>query len=188
MAYQFTEEDKEDVNPQFEDRIPFGVTPVQITLATADVTDKGSDFVEVGVITESGAEDSTRLYFTEKAAKYSLSTIKAIATHNAPEDKQDAVRKAIEGVKDTDFLAQLINDKMIGNSAWFTKYYDPERTYEDRDGNVRKSINTGLWGFEPREKPELMPKPKTHSIDPNDYPDDDVKGEPFQSSGIPRSW
>lgn len=188
MAYKFTPEDKEDVNPQFEDRIPFGVTPVQITLATADVTDNGSDFVEVGVIAENGAEATTRLYFTEKAAKYSLSTIKAVATHNAPDDKKDAARAAIDAVKDTDFLAQLINDKMIGNKAWFTKYYDPERTYQDRDGNTRQSINTGLWGFEPKLREDLMPKPKNDSINPADYPDDDVKGEPFPSSGIPKAW
>lgn len=184
---KFSKEDKEEV--QYTDRIPFGVTPVQITLVTEEEPDNGAPFLEVSVIEpQSGAEENVRLYMSDNARKYTFNTIKAIAVHNVPEDKKDAVRSAIDNVEDSEAFVNLINEKMIGNEAWFTKYYDPERTYTGKDGKSYKSVNTNLWGFEPKLKPELMPAPRKDApqrdgngtIDPNDYPDDaPITGEQY---------
>jgi hypothetical protein len=82
--------------------------------------------------------------------------------HSAKTDAdKEKARMAVENCKDTDDLSNLINDKCVGAECWVTKYYDPTRTYSNNAGEVKKSINTNLYGYEPKLKPELMPQTDT---------------------------
>lgn len=183
MPYQFNDDDKEA--REFKERIPFGVTKVKLVGAIAAETANGSDYIELTVVDEAGTEETARCYFTEKAAKYSFDTIRQIAIHNASEANKEKARLAVEGVKDSEELADLLNSKVAGGELWFTKYYDPTRTYVGGDGQTRPSVNTNVYGYEPKLKPELMPKPKANdgNIDPNDFPPADKPG-----AGIPEDW
>lgn len=156
MSYVFEDEDK--VANEFNERIPFGISEVQFVGATAGETEAGKDFIEVTVTDKDGLEDSARVWFVGGAAKFSFDTLRQIAVHIAKDDKaKEKARMAVENVKDNDELAELLNKNCIGGHLWFTKYFDPSRTYQGSDGVTRRSINNSVLGYEPKLKPELMP-------------------------------
>lgn len=150
--------------------IPFGVSEVKLNIATADKTDSGKEFIEVHVVDSEDREDSARIWFTtEKAANYGFNILRAIIIHNTPEDKRDAMTAKISKLPDTDALAALLNETCTGKQLWFTKYYDETRTYE-RDGKTRRQINRNVYGYQPKERPELMPTQQTEDAPAEDVP------------------
>lgn len=191
MAYKFNDEDKAEMS-DFPDRIPFGVNKVQLVGVTPNEADNGNVFLEVTVTDSAGTEETARLYFTDKAAPYSFNTLRQIVVHSAKTDSdKEKARQAIENTADSDEIAELLNTKCVGAECWFTKYYDPERTYEGKDGVTRRSINTNLYGYEPKERPELMPN-KEGADDRDERAADPLDGaEPAsadETAGIPSNW
>lgn len=198
MAYKFNEEDK--AVTEFKESIPFGVHKVKITGVIPDVTDAGKDFIEVGVITDDGLETSVRCWFTGGASNISFNTLRQIAVHNAKDEEgRDKRADAIDSVKDTDELGILLNDMLMGGECWISKFYDPTRTYQAKDGSTRKSVNTNIYGYEPKLKPNLMPRPTVDEVFPGneqlkaeDFPADEVPfpsaGDGKKAEGIPNKW
>lgn len=194
MSYEFQAEDKEV--REFAESIPFGVSEVHFAGAVADATDAGKDFIEVAIISEDGVEDTARLWFTGGAVNISFNTARQIAVHQGQtEEEKQKIRDRFDKVKDSQELADVLND-VCGNGGklWFTKYYDPTRTYQNGQGQTRKSINKNIYGYEPKLKPELMPaKDIMTGVNPNDYPDDEpfTEGKPASTAdkaNIPQSW
>lgn len=162
MAHQFNDDEKEV--REFSESIPFGITVVQVTGAIADVNQNDKEFIEVGVITEDGIEDSVRFWFTGGASNISFNNLRQIAVHCADTDElKEKARQAVDKVADSQELADVISDICNGKKVWFTKYYDPSRTYETENGTFR-SINKNVVGYEPKLKPELMPQPKGNTV------------------------
>lgn len=193
MSYNFNEDDKKEV--EFAERMPFGVNTVQLVGVTEQEADNGNVFLEVTVTNSDGIEDVARLYFTDKAAQYSFNTVRQIAVHSAKTDAdKEKARMAVENCKDSDEIAELLNEKCVGAELWLTKYYDPSRTYQSKDGELRKSINTNLYGYEPKERPELMPNKQSADDRNEDAPVDlnsTTGGTPATgdaAANIPSSW
>lgn len=156
MAYSFNDEDK-TVN-EFKENIPFGKHEVQITGAMAEVTEAGKDYIAVGVVDVDGVEDEVRLWFTGGASNISFNTLRQVAVHCADdEEAKEAARNKVDACKDNDELAAVISELCSGKKVWYTKYYDATRTYQTENGTFR-SINKNIYGYEPKLKPELMPK------------------------------
>jgi hypothetical protein len=176
---QFTDEDKE-VKEFNNNYFEFGVHKVQIDGVFGDTTEAGKEFIEVGVIDPQNQEksDKVRLWFTTpQGNNISFNTLRTIYVHNAPESAKDDARKSFDELKDTTEMAMLLN-KVIGGEAWITVYPDPTRTYTGKDGQIRKSINKNIFGFQPKERPELLPQHSdSEPVNAADYPD-----EPFGST------
>lgn len=190
MAYDFTEDSK--AVKEFGDRVPFGVSKVAILLATADETDAGKPFIEIDFQTAEGVEDKARVWFVSDAnANISFNTLRQIIVHNAKDSEKDKARDAVDSIANTDDLAALINDKLIGGEMWVTKYYDPKRTYQDKSGNTKKSINTNMYGYEPKLRPDLMPQGQNEQV-PGSAVENAFPGAERASgdaaSGIPKGW
>jgi hypothetical protein len=180
MAYKFNDEDK--TAPERTDYLPFGVNTVEIVGATAGETDAGKDYIEV-TVKLGDIEDNARLWFTGGASKYSFQTLQQIVVHSAKTDAdKEKARMAAEKCVDTDDMANLLNSKCVGAECWVTKYYDPTRTYSNANGDLKKSINTNLYGYKPNEKPELMPAPADEIIPVEGNITDDGK------INIPGQW
>lgn len=166
MAHEFNAEEKEV--KQFADRIGVGVHKVQLVSAEAGITADGKDFIELNIISEDGIEESVRLWFTGGASNISFNTLRQILVHSVKDDEKKAVvRDAVDAVGNTDELVTYLN-KAAGCELWLTKYYDPKRTYQNSQGQTRRSINTNVYGYEPKLKPELMPKPAAPGSGPVD--------------------
>jgi hypothetical protein len=168
MAHKFSDEDK--TAEERKDYLPFGVNTVKLVGATAGETESGKDYIEVTVATDDGIEDNARVWFTGGASKYSFQTIQQIVVHSAKTDSaKEKARMEVEKCVDTDEMTNLLNSKCVGAECWVTKYYDPTRTYVNQSGETKKSINTNLYGYEPKLKPELMPveqpKDTIHPVD-----------------------
>lgn len=162
MAHNFNDEDKEV--REFTKSIPFGVTKVQLTGAVPETSENGKDYIEVGVVTEDGIEDAARCYFVGGASNISFNTLRQIIVHQGKdEEEKQKLRDRVDNVKNSDELAEILNE-FTGGELWFTKYYDPSRTYTTENGTFR-SINKNVLGYEPKLKPELMPKPKGETVD-----------------------
>lgn len=157
MAHKFNDDDKKV--KEFAERMPFGVSKVQLVFAEADQTEAGKEFIKLTVANEAGIEDSALLWFVGGAANISFNTLRQIAVHSGKDDKQkQLIGEAIDAVEDSEALCALFNEKLIGAELWFTKYYDPSRTYKNSAGYTKKSINNNVYGYEPKLKPELMPQ------------------------------
>jgi len=183
----FSEEDKEI--REFNQQLPFGITKVQVIGATAEVNDNGKEFIEVGVVDENGVEDSVLFWFVGGARNISFNTLRDIIVHNveSEEGKQKA-RDFVDKTRDISDLAQILADRTAGGEAWFTKYYDAKgRTFTNEFGTF-KSVNKSLLGYEPKLRPELMPKPGDDNAEitkdnvAETFPD----AEPFPSAAIPK--
>ena len=143
---------------EFEQRNYFdeGVHKVKIQSVTLGRTqpktddDEGKEFLAFGIISGDGEkEDEVRFWFTtDKAIKYSFNTIKGIFVHNAPEDKKQKTRDALDKIADTEELEKACQN-LIGKEAWFSIYQDRTRTYPKQDGTVGYSYNRNLTSYEP---------------------------------------
>jgi hypothetical protein len=157
MAYNFTDEDKA-VTDDFQERIPFGVSEVVIVSAKADVTEAGKDFIELTVQNAEGLEDSARKWFTGGASPYSFQAIRQIIVHTADDKDKEKARLAVENTANTEEMVALINKMCIGKQIWFTKFYSPDRTYTNQSGETKRSIDNNVYGYEPKDQPNLMPE------------------------------
>lgn len=184
MAYQFNDEDKE-ANDRTE-RIPFGISEVQFVGATAGETEAGKDYIEVTVTDKNGVEDNARVWFVGGAAKYSFDTLRNIVVHIAKNDAdKEKARMAVESCVDNEALADLMNEKCVGGQLWFTKYYNPSRTYTGTDGQTRRSVDNSVYGYEPKLKSELMPDAvdAVQQVMPGAT---EVKGD--AAGNVPKAW
>ena len=174
---KFSSEQKE-VKEFKDDYFTYGVHKVKLGVADHGKTEDGKEYIDITVVSEDGEkEDTARVWFTtEKSINYSFNVLRTIIVHNAPEAKKDEARKLADAVETTEALADLINEKCMGGDLWFTKYPDPERTYTNQAGEVKKSINKNVMGYEPKERPELLPK-EQKAVDPADYPNDEPFGD-----------
>lgn len=183
MAFNFSDEDK--TVSEFKENIPFGKHEVQITGAIADVTEAGKDFIAVGIVDVDGVEDEVRLWFTGGASNISFNTLRQVAVHCADtEEAKEEARQKVDAVQNGDDLAALISELCSGKKVWYTKYYDPSRTYTTENGTFR-SINKNIYGYEPKLKPELMPTntaPATSAADL--VGGEELKGD--AAAGIPK--
>lgn len=187
MAFNFNEDDKKVQD--FGEFIPFGVSQVQFVLAEAGEVN-GKTYIDVFVQDADGLEESARVWFTGGATNISFNTLRQIAVHIMKTEADKAkMGEAMDSVPDTDALVALLNKKCIGGELWFTKYYDPKRTYQSKTGVTKRSINRNVHGYPPKLKPELMPD-EQRGVDPNDFPDDDpLKGaQPANTAQIPDNW
>ena len=188
MSFNFDDETKQV--REFKQTIPFGVSKVQCTGVLADVTEAGLDFIEIGVVNAEGIEDSARLWFTTpQSGNISFNVARAIAVHQGKtEEEKQKIGERVDGVKNSEELAEVLND-VCGNGGelWFTKYYDPQRTYAGKDGQMRQSINKNVYGYEPKLKPELMPKAANDDGTPATI-DEVVNDNDPAASNIPKSW
>lgn len=185
MAYQFSDDDKAATD-DFQERIPFGVSEVKLVGATAGQTDDGKDFIELTVADNNGLEDNARVWFTGGASPYSFQTIRQIVVHTVADADKEKARMAVESCKDTDDLVDLLNTKCVGKQLWFTKYYDANRTYVNKNGETKRSINNNIYGYEPKLKPELMPDDQ-QPLNANDFPGDE-KPTGEAANNIPNEW
>lgn len=157
MAYEFSDEDKAATD-DFQERIAFGVSEVTLVGAVAGETEAGKDYLEIIVADKDGTEDSARVWFTGGASPYSFQTVRQIVVHTAKSDAdKEKARMAVENTKNTDELAELINSKCEGKQLWFTKFYSPDRTYTNSNGETKRSIDSRVYGYLPKDHPELMP-------------------------------
>lgn len=180
MSHEFSQEEKEV--QEFSDRIGFGVTKVKLIGCEAGTTEDGKDFIETVITTDDGIEEKVRSWFTGGASKISFNMFRQVAVHQAKTDEtKQAARDAVDAVKNTEELAALMTEKCFGGELWFTKYYDADRTYENTAGQRRRSINTNILGYEPKLKPELMPKGSDGITDLDRKTDDNAV--PFESAG-----
>lgn len=149
----------------FDDRLEFGVHKVKMTVATAEKSDEGKEYIEIHIVgpKPDEIEDKARFYFVGGATNISFNEISRIIMHNTPEAKKDAMKKKITALEDPEAMAALLNEVCTGGELWLTKYYDPKRTYTNAKGETKKSVNTNLYGYEPKLKPELMPAPKVEA-------------------------
>ena len=158
----------------------YGLHKVQIGQIELGETDNGKEFIEFTLLGENEEEDTARVWFTTDAAiNFSINVLRQIFIHNAPEAKKDEARDMFDAVGDTTELVKLLNDKLVGGECWFTKYQDPTRTYVAQDGSTRKSVNKNIYGYEPKLRPELIPK-RDDVVDLND--DNSI------ANNIPKNW
>ena len=148
---------------------------MHLGIAELGETEGGKEYVEFTVIGKNEEEDTARVWFTTPAAtNYSFNVIRQIIVHNTKEENKDKARKAVDAVKTTQELVDLLNEKCLGGELWFTKYYNPTRTYENKAGETKRSVDKNVYGYEPKEKPELMGD--QGEIKAADLPED----EPFE--------
>lgn len=185
MAYKFNDDDKEV--REFKESLPFGVHKVQFTGAIVDALDDGREYIAVGFVTEDGFEDEARVWFTGKAANISFNTLRQMAVHNGKDDKaKDANRDAMDAAGDTQELVDALNKIMEGGGEfWVRKEYDPSRTYQAQDGSTRRSINTNIFGYEPKVRPEFMPKPAGEEASPIEGA---TPASDEEKANIPKDW
>lgn len=187
MAYSFNDDDKAE--REFKERVPFGISVVQLLGVTAGETDAGKDFIEVAFTTADGIEDVARVWFVGKAAPISFNTLRSIVVHSAKTDSdKEAARLAVESCADNDELANLMNAKCIGAELWVTKYYDPTRTYQGGDGVERRSINTNIYGYEPKLRPDLMPQADQEKDELNKTFPGSESASAEATAAIPNDW
>lgn len=181
---KFSNEHKEVT--EFNDKyFNFGIHKVQISAVELGGTGEGEkEYIEITVVDPSDAEitDTARVWFTsDKATNYSFNVLRQIFIHNTPEAKRDEARDLFDKLSGTEELAKIV-ETLIGKECWFTKYYDPERTYTAQDGSQKRSVNKNIMGYEPKPKPELMPAPKSDTDKVKDaFPG--AEEVPFESPG-----
>lgn len=188
---KFTDEQKQ-VKEFSQNWFGFGVHKVQIGLVENGGTEEGEkEYIEVTVMDPNDGEitDTARVWFTtDNAANYSFNTLRQIYVHNAPEDKKDEARDTFDKVADTDEITALMNEKLIGKECWFSKYPSPDRTYQAQDGSVKKSIDKNIYGYEPKEKPELLPKDGQKEELNKTFPGAEDAAGTDGAAGIPKGW
>jgi hypothetical protein len=187
---KFTDDNKQV--KEFENNwLDFGVHEVIIGLVELGQTDAGQEYLEITVIGPNDEEDTARVWFTtDKAANYSFNVMRQIYVHNAPEAKKDQARQTFDKVADTQQLEELMQ-KLVGKGkCWFSKYPSPTRTYTAQDGTVKKSIDKNVYGYKPKEHPELLPK-DSEAAKKDGVTIEDLGGEPATgdaAANIPEEW
>lgn len=174
---KFSDEHKVEGGKYFD----LGVHKVKIMLVEfAKTEDKEPrEYVEFTVVDENNEdlEAKARLWFTtDKAIKYTFGIIRGIFTHNAPEDKKQAIREKVDAVKDTDELDKLCQ-LLIGKEAWLEVSEDPTRTYTNEAGEVKPSINRNITGYAPTPKKVSAPAVESAAPVAEGSADEDVMAD-----------
>ena len=107
-------------------------------------------FADISVENDS-AEDRARLWLhTPDTRRISIDTVRKILIHNqADEDIKQKIREKFQQIKNlADFVALL--EKTVGCAAWFKVSEDETRSYE-KNGEVKKSINRRIYGYQPKD-------------------------------------
>lgn len=128
-----------------------GVHKVKIIGVIQDKNDNGSEYFEFGLEGENGEEGTARIYWTEKAQKYSFNAVRDIFVHNTKEANKDMIRAKVDATKDTDELFKLVDANLIDKEAWF-KVEKAGTTYVNNNGETKNSYNRNLYGYEPAMK------------------------------------
>lgn len=170
---KFSDAHKAESGNYFE----LGVHPVKIMLVEFAKTDEKEprEYVEFTVVhpDNEDLEAKARLWFTtDKAIKYTFGIIRGLFTHNAPEDKKQAIREKVEAVTDTDELDKLCQ-LLIGKDAWLEVSEDPTRTYTNDAGETKPSINRNITGYKPTPKTVSAPAAETNAAPTNASGDTD---------------
>lgn len=186
---KFNDEDKVDSGFS-NDYMPFGVSSVSLMLFEHGGTGDGeSEYIEATVCDPNDDEktETARFWFsTDKSANISFNAIRQIVVHNAKEADKAKAREAVDACADGDELTALLNEKLIGGQCWFTKYYDQTRTYQNKSGVTKKSVNKNLYGYEPKLKPELMPQDESKTTVAEQVGGEGVTND--ASVKIPSKW
>lgn len=184
-------DDDKTVNEFKNDYFDYGVHKVLLgEFENGGTGDGEKEYIEITVMDPEDGEitDTARVWFTtDKAANYSFNVLRQIYVHNTPEAKKDQARDEFDKLLNTDEIVALMNEKLIGKEAWFSKYPSPTRTYVDKDGNTRKSIDKNVAGYPLKEKPELLPQ----SLRGDDTVVDDLGGEEATgdaAANVPKGW
>lgn len=156
-----------------------GVHKVKISGVEFDETEKGQPYAEFTVVDETGnKEDSVRMWFTtDKAINYTFNIIRGIFVHNAPADRKDEMRDAIDALEDTDALEAACQKHLIGKECWFKVEKDPSRTYPGRDGTPKPSFNKNIYGYNPQPETATVPNEGVEDF-PVDKPADKSDDKP----------
>jgi hypothetical protein len=171
---------------EFSDKyFDYGVHKVLVGDVTLGGTAEGEkEYIEVEVIDPGDLDitDKVRVWFTtDKAINYSFNLLRQIFVHCAPEDKKDDAKIMFDQIGDTDTLKQIM-EKCKGRQIWFTKYPDPSRPYTNPAGETKPGISKNIMGYEPKLKPELLPKDGKVNLDALGI-GTEVKDVPFESKG-----
>lgn len=178
---KFSDSEKEEKSFNYFEQ---GVHKVQISSLEFGFTEdkEEKEYCEITVVDPDNGEktDKVRLWFHSEGARgFSFSTLRAIFVHNAPEDKKDEIREKFNAIKGTEDLEKACQKMLPGKEAWFSIYESDTRTYQDEKGNVRKSFDKNLTGYEP--KPRAV-APKTVSVGTGDAK---VEGEAVEDGEQP---
>lgn len=191
MPYQLSDDDKQEINNR-GNYFDFGVHAVKIGMVEPGVHgDEEKEYIEFTLLGPNEEEDTARLWFTEKAGKYSFNTMREIAVHNAKDADKEKARNAMDNCVTVEDLAKVFNDKVVGGECWFTVYPSKTRTYTGNDGTLKKSIDKNIYGWQPKPREDLLPNKPDVVIDPDtvgsiDLPDDKPKSD--AKANIPKDW
>lgn len=157
-----------------------GIHKVQIATVLQGFTEEETprEYFDFTVVDDLNSPDPTqtdvRLWFhTDKAIGYSFSIIRGIFTHNAPEGKEEAIKKQLAKVTETDELIKLC-EKLVGKEAFLTVEEDDNRTYKNDAGEIKPSINRNITGYEPQPKKVSAPAATSAPEAKSDASDEDV--------------
>lgn len=163
-------EDKEEVT--YTQYLPEGIHEVKITGITQETNANGKEYFEFEVADEDGQVGNARLYMSEKAMKYSISTIRGIFVHNTVEKNRDAVRKQVDLCEDTDELFKLSQALVKRQAkAWYSKHQNGQ-TYVNNKGETRNSYDVNISHFEPKPPKQMTADELIAKSEPIDDLDD----------------
>ena len=148
VKFTMSDKDYEEQGKYFEE----GVHKVKIAGAYMDKMDDGREYVEIGVEGNDGETAEVRMWLhSEKAFKFTMRTLQAIAAHNAKgEVQKEKIRQFFIG-DFNDEKVQKVLDKLEGYEAWFT-VYQSDRTYTNAQGETKHSYDRNIYGYEPKPK------------------------------------
>lgn len=177
----FSDTEKEEKSFNYFEQ---GVHKIQISSLEFGFTEDKDEkeYCEITVVDPDNGEktDKVRLWFHSEGARgFSFSTLRAIFVHNAPEDKKDEIREKFNAIKGTEDLEKACQKMLPGKEAWFSIYESDTRTYQDEKGNVRKSFDKNLTGYEPKPRNTA---PKTATVGSGDAK---IEGEVDESGDQP---
>lgn len=165
----------EDINKQGGNYFDAGVHTVYLEKLKAVTPEKGSPYIEVGVLGEDDRRTDIRLYTSEAAAPYTIAKLAKIAVHNKEgEEAKQKARDAFKKIDDTDKLTDKFLANLVNMQAWIL-------TEEDKNApkpNGGYYLRSELYSWEPTPKKqtaadlvsELRNDPKTETVDADEIP------------------
>ena len=145
---QFTDEDKKEISQNYFGE---GVFKVKISGVHGGITESDKEYLEFSIIEDDGEREAeARLWFSEKAKRYSFNTIRTIFVHNTKEENKDKIREKVNEINDTKEMEKLCQN-LIGKECWYM-VQKSDTTYTDKFGNERPNYNKNLYGYEPKLK------------------------------------
>jgi hypothetical protein len=146
MKVNLTDEDLAERTPS--NYFSEGLHEVLIQKAELGTTDAGKDYVEFTVLGHDDETGTARLWFsTDAGAKYALSIMAGIASHNrqSEADKQ-VVRDTFKKITDTD----QVDSKFLTRFKEMDAFYlvqQSDRTYQNAQGETKHSYDRNIYGY-----------------------------------------